>query len=48
VAGVPAVVRRELSPDERAAIARNADHYVGLAGEYAELFAAEPAEPREG
>jgi carbonic anhydrase/acetyltransferase-like protein (isoleucine patch superfamily) len=40
VAGVPAVVRRELSSDERTAIAGNADHYVGLASEYASLFRA--------
>lgn len=48
VAGVPAVVRRELSADERESIARNADHYVRLAGEYAELFGAGAAESREG
>jgi carbonic anhydrase/acetyltransferase-like protein (isoleucine patch superfamily) len=40
VAGVPAVVRRELSADERAAIAGNADHYVRLADEYGNLFRA--------
>lgn len=37
VAGVPAVVRRELSSDERVHIAENAAHYVQLASEYSSL-----------
>ncbi|WP_369375091.1 gamma carbonic anhydrase family protein [Promicromonospora sp. Populi] len=37
VAGVPAVVRRELSAEEREAIAQNAEHYVRLSGEYASV-----------
>jgi carbonic anhydrase/acetyltransferase-like protein (isoleucine patch superfamily) len=34
IAGVPAKVRRELTPDEVAGIRRNADTYVGLAAQH--------------
>jgi carbonic anhydrase/acetyltransferase-like protein (isoleucine patch superfamily) len=36
VAGLPGKVRRALTDDERAAVRRNADHYVGLAARHAE------------
>ncbi len=37
VAGVPAKVRRELTPDEVAGIRRNADNYVALAAAHRAL-----------
>ncbi len=38
VAGVPAKVRRELTPDEQAAVRINAEHYVELTGVHREAL----------
>jgi carbonic anhydrase/acetyltransferase-like protein (isoleucine patch superfamily) len=45
VAGVPAKVRRELSPEEREVIRLNAEHYVTLAATHRDAFGDEAAEP---
>ena len=39
VAGIPGKVRRELTPDERSAVVRNASHYVDLAAAHRSALA---------